>query len=185
MNYNFHFTSYAVTARALHLACVLLTQRKHYFFPNLFKEAGIERGAIFPHIENWRMTKLEGNIFPHPLKVLQQTWAQEKSLLLWYYPASLPPPPIKEILLRASVYWRGFSWVCEKICKGLLWKNNKKNPKHFLKMEELCERQDSKSDLAVSTVFSHISTAPGRQRNHSLWSLITCRIDTPGLETKL
>lgn len=117
VNYNFHFTSYAVTARALHLACVLLTQRKHYFFPNLFKEGGIERGAIFPQIENWRTTKSEGNIFSHPLKVPQQTWAllKEKELLLRYYPASRPPPPIKEIPLRASVYWHGFSWACEKM----------------------------------------------------------------------
>lgn len=51
----------------MHLACILLTQKKHYFFPNLFKEGGIgnciERGLIFPQIENWRKTKWDKNIF--------------------------------------------------------------------------------------------------------------------------
>lgn len=174
VNCNFHFTSYAVSARAMHLACDLLTQRKHYFFPNLFKEGGIERGAIFPQIENWRTTKLEGNISQGAAADLS---SRKKN---YFFGTTMLPFH----LLQSEIFHSGLQSPDTDFlgpvrrCKGLLRKNKQQQQQKnnlFLKMEELCERQDSKPGLAIglsSLVF------PWHQKiNHSLWSLLTWRIE--------
>lgn len=134
-------------------------------FQNLFKGGignFIER-PIFPHIENWRKTKLENNIFFWSSQDTSIALSSKKENCSQYCSSPISPRETRNISLRASVYWEGFSWVYEKV-KRLIWGcRGTNNQTWFQKRKETLGRVNTQNlVLVVRAVPSH-TTRPGRQ----------------------
>lgn len=136
-----------------------------FIFKNLFKgnRKLYRKGPIFPQNENYSKTNLENNIFFSSSSGTSVALRSKKKVLLPTLLAhSLPTPPWKtrSVPLRASVYWDGFSWTCEKNERFIMEKTNKN---HFLKREEILWGIGLKSLFWLYGTVSSQTSIPGRR----------------------